>query len=428
MEQIEITEFVNGPLKEYSKYVLYSRAIPSVIDGLKPSQRKIVWTATKVARSLHKTASLSGDVISKGNYHHGDMSLNDAINSLTQDFNNNVPLLIGKGSFGSRLVPEAAAARYTYVKLSNQFELYFKDNEILNSSDDPEDPEPRFYLPTIPWVLVNGIRGIAVGFATEIQPRNPKDLAKACKDYLTTGKISKRKLAPYYKSFTGEIKHNGEKWVCTGTYLRKTSTKLSVTELPVGTDRETYVKFLDKLEDAGKIVGYSDRCSKTGFNFEITLPRKSAHPSEERIISLLKLSKNLNDNFTLIDEDGNLKIFENEMEIMRQFCDYRLGKYQERINYQLNTLDEERKWLLEKMGFINSVIHGTIDFKGKTKKKLEDQLRANGHTYIERLMGLPTYVFTKDEFDKVNEKVTTNLLSIKQWRKADPKDLFLGDL
>lgn len=174
-----VTNLIDNDYKDYSKYVLYSRAIPSLIDGLKPSQRKILYTATKVAKTSRiKTASLAGAVIEKANYHHGDASLNDAINKMAQTFNNNLPLLSGEGSFGSRLVQEAAAARYTFVRLNDNFNKYFVDTDILLAGEDPEDPEPRFYLPTIPWVLVNGISGIAVGFATEIQPRNPEQLQK----------------------------------------------------------------------------------------------------------------------------------------------------------------------------------------------------------------------------------------------------------
>ena len=189
---MNITQLIDTQYKDYAKYVLYSRAIPHMIDGLKPSQRKILYTALKTAKGARiKTASLSGNVISQANYHHGDASLNEAITKMVQPFVNNVPLLRGHGSFGSRLVPEAAAARYTYVQTHTNFEQYFADTMVTETSVDPEDPEPAFYLPIIPWVLVNGIKGIAVGFATEIQPHDPKELAKLCSAHLSGKNISK---------------------------------------------------------------------------------------------------------------------------------------------------------------------------------------------------------------------------------------------
>ena len=179
---MNISELIDGKYKDYSKYVLYSRAIPHMIDGLKPSQRKILFTALKTAKNSRiKTASLSGNTISSANYHHGDASLNEAITKMVQVHSNNIPLLVGEGSFGSRLVPDAAAPRYTFVKMSANYDKYFADTMVADKSADPEDPEPEFYLPIIPWVLVNGIKGIAVGFATEIQPRNPKQISKFCK-------------------------------------------------------------------------------------------------------------------------------------------------------------------------------------------------------------------------------------------------------
>ncbi|MBT6072286.1 MAG: DNA topoisomerase, partial [Euryarchaeota archaeon] len=160
---MNVTQLIDNQYKDYSKYVLYSRAIPHLIDGLKPSQRKILYTALKTAKNGRiKTASLSGNTISTANYHHGDASLNEAITKMVQSHSNNISLLQGEGSFGSRLVPDAAAPRYTYVKMSDNFDKFFADTMVADRAIDPEDPEPAFYLPIIPWVLVNGVKGIAV--------------------------------------------------------------------------------------------------------------------------------------------------------------------------------------------------------------------------------------------------------------------------
>ena len=290
---MNVTELIDGQYKDYSKYVLYSRAIPHMIDGLKPSQRKILYTALKTANSNRiKTASLSGNTISQANYHHGDASLNDAITKMVQPYANNVPLLDGEGSFGSRLVPEAAAPRYTYVKMSKNFDAYFSDTVVADKSLDPEDPEPAFYLPIIPWVLVNGIKGIAVGFATEIQPRDPKEIAELCVKHLNGKDILQDPLLPSYPDFFGEIYEENDNMYCEGAFIVQSQTKLIITEVPIGFNRESYVQVLDKLEDDGKIVSYVDRCDKSGFKFELTLKR-GKKLTNNQIVSMFKLKKKL---------------------------------------------------------------------------------------------------------------------------------------
>ena len=270
-----ISNIIDTKYRDYSMYVLGHRAIPSAIDGMKTSQRKVLYTAIKTAKTKLKTASLAGNAISHANYHHGPTSLESAIGLMTAEWANNVALLDGEGNFGSRLVNEPAAARYTMVKLSQNYSKYFADDDLLDryQTHDIEDPEPMYYLPLIPWALVNGIKGIAIGYACELQPRNPKDLKRLCVDYLSGKNIDHRKILPYFSGFKGTVEETPDGYICTGVYEQKSQTKLHITELPVGIEREKYIKHLDKLEDAGEIVNYIDNCSKNSFDFMVTLRR-----------------------------------------------------------------------------------------------------------------------------------------------------------
>ena len=426
---MNVTELIDGQYKDYSKYVLYSRAIPHMIDGLKPSQRKILYTALKTAKNGRlKTASLSGNTISSANYHHGDASLNEAITKMVQSHSNNIPLLKGEGSFGSRLVPDAAAPRYTYVQMSDNFETYFADTMVADKSIDPEDPEPAFYLPIIPWVLVNGIKGIAVGFATEIQPRNPKEIAKLCQAYLKGKNIDKEKLLPYYPEFSGKVYEENDATYCEGEYTLTGQTKLEITEVPIGFNRETYVQILDRLEDTGKIVSYTDKCDKTGFNFDVTLKR-GKKMKDHQIVSLFKLKKKINENITVIDHEGKLKVYDTPIGIIKDFCDYRIGKYEERYEYLVEEGTTRLGTIQSKVRFIEMVIDGTLEFKNKNRQTIKKELT---NTFkpdiIEILIKMPIYSLCQDEMSKLINEGTALNKQIETWRIIDTTKQFINEL
>ena len=426
---MNVTELIDGQYKDYSKYVLYSRAIPHMIDGLKPSQRKILYTALKTANTSRiKTASLSGNTISQANYHHGDASLNDAITKMVQLHSNNIPLLEGEGSFGSRLVPDAAAPRYTYVKMSQNFEKYFADTMVADKSIDPEDPEPAFYLPIIPWVLVNGVKGIAVGFATDIQPRNPKEIAKLCQAYLKGKNIDKETLLPYYPEFEGKIYEELDSVYCEGNFTLTGQTKLEITEVPVGFTRESYVQVLDKLEETGKIVSYTDKCDKTGFKFDVTLKR-GKKMKDHQIVRLFKLKKKINENITVIDHEGKLKVYDSPIDIIKEFCDYRLGKYEERYEYLIEEGISALDIIKAKVKFIELIIQGTLDFKNKNRKTIKKELSTTFKPdIIEILIKMPIYSLCQDEMSKYINEGTALYKQIENWRIIDTTKEFIKEL
>tara|TARA_B110000263_G_scaffold197181_1_gene175819 strand:+ start:464 stop:1753 length:1290 start_codon:yes stop_codon:yes gene_type:complete len=426
---MNISELIDGKYKDYSKYVLYSRAIPHMIDGLKPSQRKILFTALKTAKNNRiKTASLSGNTISSANYHHGDASLNEAITKMVQVHSNNIPLLEGEGSFGSRLVPDAAAPRYTFVKMSANYDKYFADTMVADKSADPEDPEPEFYLPIIPWVLVNGIKGIAVGFATEIQPRNPKEISKLCQTYLQRKNIDKEKLLPYYPEFSGKVYEENDEIYCEGEFTLTGQTKLEITEVPIGFNRETYVQILDKLEDTGKIVSYTDKCDKTGFKFDVTLKR-AKKLTDHQIVSLFKLRKKINENITVITEKGNLKVYDSPINIIKDFCDYRILKYDERYKYLISEGTETLKVIQAKIKFIEMVINGTLDFKNKNRQAIiKDLTNTFEPSIIDLLIKMPIYSLCQDEKDKLVVDGTDLYKQIEEWKVTDTTKEFIKEL
>ena len=183
---LSYSDFVNRELILFS-VASNQRAIPSLVDGLKPGQRKILYSAflKRLTREI-KVAQLAGYVAEKSAYHHGEAALTSTIVGMAQSFvgSNNVNLLYPGGMFGTRLAggKDAASARYIFTNLCPIARTLFPplDDPILTYlNDDGLDIEPEYYLPCIPMVLVNGSSGIGTGWSSSIPNYNPRDLVAA---------------------------------------------------------------------------------------------------------------------------------------------------------------------------------------------------------------------------------------------------------
>jgi len=195
--------------EQYRPYANYDneRSIVNLIDGLKITQRKVMYTCLlKNITSEMKVAQLASSVAFETHYHHGEQGIGGVICNLAQDFagSNNLNWLEPIGQFGSRLCPVPAATRYIFTKLSKNFRQYFKkeDDIILDHLYEDDDKiEPKFFIPTLPGVLLNSSQGIGTGFASNILARNEKELSNYINAKLTGKSISDFKLLPYFNGF-----------------------------------------------------------------------------------------------------------------------------------------------------------------------------------------------------------------------------------
>lgn len=440
-KQISATDYADVYYREYSIYINNARAIPSVIDGMKPVQRKALFSAIKHCKSdFMKVSALSGSVISEAAYHHGDVSVQEAVVGMAQDFNNNIPFFEGDGTFGTRLSPEAGAARYVFVKLSNSYYDIFKDTDItLHSLDTNDHPEPMYYLPVIPNVLLNGVRGIAIGFATTIFPRSAKTLATACIEYLKTGKVTTN-LLPYYEGFNGTIRDlpATNKFECEGVFKRISKTKIQVTEVPIGITHEKYQEHLNKLRDNKFIVGYIDN-SDTIFNFEITLPNANDY-SDELLKRELKLVANMSENIVVVNDfkyDAGsdrsniaIKEYSNPVDVLTDFVDFRINFYDKRIAANIARITSSIEENENKIRFITDVLSKKIKIGDLTRKDLITYMKDNkyNHDYIERIISMSIYNMTKDNMQKLNDDIAKLQKELKEWQSSTAKDLYIKDL
>ena len=341
MKTKTITEFLNKDIKEYAMDVIENRAIPSVIDGLKPTSRKVVYVANKIWKNgtekSMKVFQLAGTMSATAFYHHGDQSANTVITGMGQTFKNSLPLLEGIGQYGTLRSTTAGAPRYISTKLSPNFRNLYKDFELLESRyDEGNEIEPHFYLPIIPMVL-NGNSGIAVGFACNILGRNPKEVIQACIDTLNGKKI--KELKPWLSEFNGtwiRDTENKNKWYNKGIY-QIIKNDVHVTELPPSWTFEKYESYLDTLVDK-KIIKDYDNNSSSGVDYLLKFKKDDLKELIEKgkLEDILKINDSSTENLTTLDENGKLKIFDCVEDIVKYFVDFRLGYYQKRKDYLLD--------------------------------------------------------------------------------------------
>ena len=430
MTQETSSTYILDTSREYSIYVCESRAIPKVADGLKDAQRKALWLV-KSRQDKIKTVSLAGEMISSGLYLHGDASAAGAISMLAAPYVNNVPLLDGIGSFGTRVAPVdgIGAPRYTYVKRGKAAqELMFPDMDIVPTKEnyDGSTIEPQHFLPLIPTVLLNGVSGIAVGWSTEILPRSFKALVGATLDVLDGKKL--KRIAPSYELYDVGVSHLEENaWEFTGKLEIVDTSTIKITELPPELTLEKFKERLNTYEDENKISTYTDRSTDT-INITIKMARGSVKDwNVNRAVDYFKLKQKKTERIVVIDWNGSsIRQYETAEKLIEDFVTWRLSWYETRYQNKVNKDDYELGFwkgvkacfddkLPARLGTIKD--RATLDADVNTvtaKLKLDDKR-------IERIVNLPAHRWTKDAYADVLKRIKELEANIKEY-KAILKD------
>lgn len=257
-KRVTQTRFVHDELIHFSN-ADNLRSLPHILDGLKPSQRKILFGCFKRnLKSEIRVAQLAGYVSEHAAQHHGEASLNQTITSMAQIFvgANNINLLAPIGQFGSRLMggKDSASPRQIHTHLESIVDAIFRkeDGPILKHLEDDGDiVEPESYLPVVPLLAINGSVGIGTGFSTDIPPHNPSEIVQVLKDRLN-GLVEDLKgltLDPWWIGFRGSVeKKDAKQWVTRGLQeWNDTNSSVRITELPVGVWTKDQKAFLDEM-------------------------------------------------------------------------------------------------------------------------------------------------------------------------------------
>ena len=457
---ITYEEFINNDLIHFSKYD-NDRSIPNIMDGLKISQRKILYSAFKKRLDKEiKVAQFSGYVSEHSGYHHGEASLNSAIIGLAQTFvgSNNINLFMPNGSFGTRLVggKDSASERYIFTQLSKITRQIFSevdDNIIEYLDDDGDLVEPVYYTPIIPMILVNGAKGIGTGFSTDIMCYNPLDIIKYITDKLNNLSSSSVKILPYYHGFKGNITaidNTNKKFLIKGLYVLKGKDKIVITELPIGTWTQDYKEFLESLvvkkQKANEICyvkDYIDMSTDNNVEFEITfypniinkLLQEKYDSGIDGVEKYLKLTTTQSTtNMNLFNSKEQLKKYENVYDIIDEYYSIRYEYYNKRREYLIDIIKKQLTILSNKARYIQMILVDELDLRKKSKLEIDTMLESNNferHTTsndYNYLIKMPMDSVSSDNVDRLLTEHTNKKQELYNIETTTSSEIWLKEL
>lgn len=432
-EKITYEEFIHNEFIHFSMYDC-ERSIPNVVDGLKPGQRKALFSAFK--RNLTselKVAQFAGYVAEHSAYHHGEESMNNTIIGMAQNFmgSNTIPLFAPVGQFGTRLMggKDHASPRYIFTCLEKLTRTVFPKSDDLVLEylmDDGQSIEPKYYVPILPMVLVNGADGIGTGTSTKIASYSPLELAGYLKDKLRDAPTKQDAFVPYYPNFKGKTillsererksagagaEEDGEerggastyRFVFKGLYTKTGKDKVTITELPVGEWTEAYEKFLNSLCDDKNAKGekvepvisnFKMNCNDLAVHIEVTFPKGKLQEIEAMPVNsnecdgvehVLKLfATHSTANMNLYNSHQVLSRYARVQDILDEFFEVRLETYATRRQCQLQNLEHELAIARDKYRFVNEVIDGTLVLHNRDEDDLIAEMKRRGYGNIPR--------------------------------------------
>lgn len=440
-----VTEFFNSDYTDFTKYVISSRACPSIMDGFKTGARKIMHAAFNGSiknGATVKLLNLSGDTLKLSLYAHGDASLNSTIITLAQDFNDNLNPLSIEGQYGSLRSPEASSPRYLYVRLNKYANLIYKtDIECVNYVfDEGESLEPHYYLPIIPTVLTSRGIGMAPGFRFSTMSYNPLDLIDNCIAVLKKGECNKlsrpyvRGIKTYNWKFIIDQEKGTSYWENYGEWsYNKSRDIMIITDLPYDMTYDDFEKLLNKYKESEYIKDWKDFSDNGKINYSIQFEtnrlRKEIgqEATDTHLPNKFKLIKRVpNDNLWVIDENGKVKNFNSTDDLIKHFVEVRLNKYNERKSRLVDVLTKKLNDNSNICKFIKLVIEGKIKINNRPRAEIKEDLKK--YDLPESMLSVPISKLTKEEYEallKENESIRKELEYIKN---TTIEEMYLKDL
>jgi len=456
----------------YSLSVITSRALPDVRDGLKPVQRRILYTMFQQrldASAKHrKCAKVVGDVM--GNYHpHGDSSIYEALVRMAQPFSLRMPMVDGSGNFGSIDGDNAAAMRYTECRMTPIASEVLADlsspTVAFKGNYDGSRQEPVVLPSRVPALLVNGTTGIAVGMATNIPPHNLKEVCSAllkllrdpeikdyqlvandaitAPDFPTGGQIinTKEELREIYATGSGTVKLRG---VAEVVQEKKQPTILRITEIPFGVNKATLVERISELVYSNKLPLVNEVRDLSTEDIRIDLELKRDADSEKVLAFLYKqtsLQSNFNVNLTCLTPTENPEVGAPRRlslkEILWYFLHFRLDVLTARLGNELAQL-EKRIHILEGFALIFDALDEIIriirnsDGKADAAEKIMKRFPADKNgldaEQTDAILELKLYRLARLEINLILDELKDKKKRVREIKKllADDRDDYMN--
>jgi DNA topoisomerase-2 len=439
---VPVDDFMNIELYQFFLSDIV-RSIPSVVDGLKKSQRQALCGALfhfdKNNNRLHKVAQLAGLVAAHVKYAHGEVSMQDTIIGLAQDFpgSNNMPFFTTEGAFGSRMMngKDAASPRYISTSLRPETrKLFLKGDDDILDYDTVEGTkvQSRFYVPTLPALLLNGSVGIGTGFATKLPCFSVPDVIAAVRLRLH-GEPHKLLLPHYAEPYSTNHLTTEEttRWVFRGAFKQLSPLSITITELPIGVSMERYKdNVLDTLLDKKVISKYLvDHVDENIPRFHLTL----THPlsGTDADLETLKLTSTITKKcMYFLDSTGRVKHYQTTDDIVDDWLATKLLYTEKRRLAIIGQLSSEIELVVMKKRFIRAVVDATIVIAKRTRVDVESQMTAlkipsNLHGPFMAMSIMSITEERIDELDALHDALISKLTST---RELTAETMYLEDL
>lgn len=430
VKQLDISDFVHKDLVNFSLADL-KRSIAHMADGLKPSQRKVMFACFKKnLKDEMKVAQLAAFVAEKSAYHHGEVSLADTIVKLANDYtgSNNINLLEPCGQFGTRLMggKDASQTRYIFTKLTKDARKIFdpRDDAVLHYlDDDGRSIEPDFYMPTLPMVLVNGTEGIGTGFSCYVPPFNPEDIKENIKRYLNGEPIVS--MRPWFRGFKGVVHKEEDTWMMEGVW-NWSGSNIVVTELPPGRWTQDYKEYLDTLTEKKLIGGYTNNSTTEDVHFEIT------EYAGKDLLKDLKLRKTFRvSNMHLFHPTKGIHKYASPEEILQDFMELRLEHYKKRKAHLIDVLEKRADMCDHKSKFVSMVIEGKLVVFKRKKVELETEMSSifpNIDGNLDYLLNTRTVEYTEERVKALLDEATQAKEDLEKMLKTSHITMWKNDI
>lgn len=444
MNKRTLTDYYEKDVPAYASYDNIRKICG--IDGLKLSQRKIVYSAFKRCyNSWLKTDTACAQCQIDTNYIHGAANLEVVIDNMVANYvgANNYALLTGNsGGFGCRISPRPSAARYTRIQLSDISKKLFLevDSNVLEKQYfEGQWIEPRFLMPILPVMFLNGSNGMSTGFSHDILPRNPHDLIEYIKKKLNGVEKPRSALLPWFRGHLGKVEYNAElqRNESFGVVSRNNMTSYTVSELPIGIEYQKYCDFLDKLVENKTIQDYDDCCDpktdKILFNIKTTREFTRSHEDDRKLMEVLHLVKPLPEVLCCIDENNRVREFSNVQEILDMFIDIRLKFYQKRKDWLIEDLKQKLTKLASQYYFMKGIVDGSIVVSKRKKENIIAQLdkidkikKVDGS--YDFLLSMAIHSLTSERMEELKSKIEAGKEEYKKTKDTTVQDMWLADL
>jgi DNA topoisomerase-2 len=436
-----IDDFLNTEVKNYAHYVVISRALPNIMDGLRIGGRKIMWAALNGDLRKYKKikmVDMIGDTM-KYEFHHGDSSLKNTIEQFgSGHLFETAPLKI-IGQKGSLRVPDATtAARYLEVAATQYIDLFKTDTELLERIfEDGKWTEPKYFMPLVPIVLLWRTNSPGFGFSFRSFSYRFEDVLDATICSVVNGTCSGLWDVPLKPRILGIKDENlvwneaKASWYNVGTYSFHEDT-LSITDLPYGVSFAKYTILLNELKEKGVISDWYNRKTKTQpILYVAVFPKgglQKAYKDKWRFYGMFKLYQKIPKlTLNIIDKDcKSIVYFDTAQDLIDGFVKRRLEIYRQRKVRMITIIDQQIIDLEDKAKFIQLVVDGKIIVVKRPKAAIAEDCKRFGVT--EAGMQLEIYRLTPEEIEKANEKVIALKQELAYIKATSIEDMYKKDL